>query len=63
MNKKKPFRVLTPEQYERLTLDDKLAYIDEAIRVKKVGARMPRSARSQPKTSRTPAKATGRDPK
>ena len=38
MAKKRIFRVLTPEQYERLPLQEKLAYIDEAIRMRKVGA-------------------------
>jgi hypothetical protein len=50
MKMKKPFRVLTPEQYERLTAEKKLAYIDEAIRTKGLPDR----------PSRTPTKAPRR---
>lgn len=37
MKKATRFRVLTPEEYERLTPKDRLAYIDEAFRVAKLG--------------------------
>ena len=59
MNKKKTFRVLTPEQYERLTLEAKLAYIEEAMRVRKVAAAGPRFGRTQP-SSKSPVKLPGR---
>jgi len=40
----KRFRVLTPEQYERLTPEKRLDYIEEAIRVAKIGRASPRSS-------------------
>jgi hypothetical protein len=46
MKKNKPFRALTLEEYGRLTPEAKLAYIDEAIRARKVGS--PGSSRKSP---------------
>lgn len=40
----KRFRVLTPEQYDRLTPEKRLAYIEEAIRVARIGRASPRSS-------------------
>lgn len=65
MNKKKPFRVLTPEQFERLTPERRLAYIDEALRVMHPRIRAPgpgtlpsgRSLRTRRKAPRRAAKS------
>jgi len=46
MKTTKRFRVLTPEEYERLTPARKLAYIDDAFRAKRLGrAKKMRSAK------------------
>jgi hypothetical protein len=52
MKKNKPFRVLTPEQYERLTPERRLAYIDEAIRSKGLPDRPARTPTKMPRRGR-----------
>jgi len=37
MRKTNRFRVLTPEQYERLSPEGRLAYIEEAFRMTRLG--------------------------
>ena len=41
MKKTSRFRVLTPEQYERLTPEARLAYIEDALRIRKLGKAPP----------------------